>query len=273
LLTAHGGEKPIWHTEQGNGGDDDGYMARSESEADSAALFMRNLVIGRAVGIAKNFWFSAQTSPTYGFAVFYEDYIPRPRLAALNACATFIEGTTYRRSFRPGPSAYAYLFEGDRPVCAVWNLNGPARLRLPAAIQSLQVFDMMGNEQEHGAEVSLPAERPVYLRVAGGGYAALEEAIAQATATDLGPVTVSKRAAEGGIEVTVVNQSRGPQDGVVELVLAAGDVPAAWPARQHFQSLAPGESRTLRFALPGKLATLPTVRVRVGDREMLEVKD
>ena len=78
ILAADGGEKPIWHTEQGNGGDDDGYMAPSESEADAAALFMRNIVVGRALGIGKNFWFSAQTSPTYGFAVFYEDYILAP---------------------------------------------------------------------------------------------------------------------------------------------------------------------------------------------------
>ena len=248
-------------------------MARSESEADAAALFMRNIVVGRALGIAKNFWFSAQTSPTYGFAVFYEDYIPRPRLAALNACATFIEGTTYRRSFRPSPSAYAYLFDGQRPVCAVWNLNGPARLRLPAAAESLQVFDMMGNEvQNHGTEVSLPAERPVYLRVAAGAYAALEKAISEAKAVNLDPVAVTKRAAEGRIEVTVVNQSRNAQDGVVELVPPAGSAPAGWPASQYFQSLAPGEGRTLKFVSPGKLAAPPAVRVRVGDREMLEVK-
>ena len=47
-----------------------------------AALFVRNIVVGRAMGIGKNFWFSAQTSPTYGLGVFYEDYIPRPRLTA-----------------------------------------------------------------------------------------------------------------------------------------------------------------------------------------------
>ena len=108
--------------------------------------------------------------------------------------------------------------------------------------------------------------------MAAGGYAALEKAIAEAKAINVDPVAVTKRAAEGGIEVTVVNPSRGPQDGVVELVPPAGDTPAGWPVRQYFQSLAPGESRTLKFALPGKLVTPPAVRVRVGDREMLEVK-
>jgi polysaccharide biosynthesis protein PslG len=275
LLAANGCEnKPIWHTEQGNGGDDDGYMAPSESDADGAALFMRNIVVGRAVGIAKNFWFSAQTSPTYGYAVFYEDYVPRPKLAALNACATFIEGTTYRKTFRPGKSAYAYLFEGKQPVCAVWNLNGPARLTLPTPIDSLRAYDMMGNEfpievlQHHGTEVLLPAERPVYLSVAAGRYAALEKAIAEAKAVDVPPVAVKTSAAEGGISVTVSNQSRSPQDGVVELLPPAGDTAVGAPAAQHFQSLKPGESKTFKFTAPGK----PAVRVRVGDREMLEVK-
>ncbi len=96
--------------------------------------------------------------------------------------------------------------------------------------------------------------------------------IAEATATDLDPITVTERAAEAGIEVAVVNQSRCQQDGVVELVPPAGDTPAGWPARQHFHSLAPGESRTLKLVSPGKLVTPPAVRVRVGDRKMLEVK-
>jgi hypothetical protein len=277
LLAANGCDKPIWHTEQGEGGDDDGYMAPSNSEAHVAALLVRNLVVGRASGIGKYFWFSAQTSPTYGWGVFYEDYIPRPRLTALNACASFLEGTAYRRSFRPGQTAYAYLFEGDRPVCVVWNLNGPASLRLPPNSGAIQAFDTMGNHirlaTENGSvTVSLPAERPVYLRMGPGEYALLEKALAAAKAVSMDPVALATRAVEGGIEVTVHNRASSPQDGVVELAPPAGDVPAGWPLPQHFHSLAPGESHTVKFAVHGKLAVPPTVRARVGNREMLEVK-
>ena len=50
ILAANGGEKPIWHTEQGVGGDDDGYLAPSLSEADVAALYTRNVVTLRCAG-------------------------------------------------------------------------------------------------------------------------------------------------------------------------------------------------------------------------------
>ncbi len=281
ILAANGGDKPIWHTEQGVGGDDDGYMAPSLCEADVAALYTRNLVTLRALGIGKYFWFSAQTSPTYGWAVFYENYIPRPRLAALNACASFLEGAAYRRSFAPGKHAFVHLFEGDGPVCVAWNLNAPARLLLPRSVESLRAFDLMGNEVpvaagHHGIEVSLPAERPTYLRCRGGDRAMLEEALAAATMIDLDAVTVTARPAATrstgcpGVQVTLTGRSRTAQDGVVEVLPSAAAAPAEWPAPRHFHSLACGESQSLHFVLPAN-ATAREVRVRVGDRDIQEL--
>ncbi|MGA2033908.1 MAG: LamG-like jellyroll fold domain-containing protein [Thermoguttaceae bacterium] len=276
ILAANGGDKPIWHTEQGVGGDDDGYMAPSLCEADVAALYTRNVVTLRALGIGKYFWFSAQTSPTYGWAVFYEDYIPRPRLAALNACASFLEGTAYRRSFAAGKNAFVHLFEGDAPVCVAWNLNAPARLLLPGSVESLRAFDLMGNEVRvvaghHGIEVSLPAERPTYLRCRAGDRAVLEEALAAAKMIDLDAVAVTARPAAGGVQVTLTGRSRTAQDGVVEVLPSAAAAPAEWPAPQHFHSLASGESRSLNFPLPVN-ATAREVRVRVGDRDIQELR-
>ena len=164
ILAAHGGEKPLWHTEQGLWGDDDGYLPPAISEGDVAALHIRNFVVARSLGIEKYFWFSAQTTPIYGFAVYYENYIPRPRLAALAACASFLEGSKCQESHRPSENAYAYLFEGAQPVCVVWNMNAPARLTLPIAPDALQAFDMMGNSlpvaaEKDGAAVEIAAER------------------------------------------------------------------------------------------------------------------
>jgi hypothetical protein len=264
IMKAHGGEKPIWHTEQGLSGDDDGYLPATLSEAEVAALYMRNLLLCRSLGVEKYFWFSAQTSPTYGMTVFYEDYIPRARLVALNACAALLEGTTCRKSYRPSNNAYLFLFAGKQPVCVVWNLNSPTRLKLPILPDGIKAFDLMGNPVavEAAADrltVQIPAERPTYLCGGSADLAAWEKALAAAQVADLAPVALEARQANGKLAVTVTNQSRTAQDGVVEIVLAAG-------VAQHFHSLAPGESRVLTFSQSGE------IRIRVGDREMREWK-
>jgi hypothetical protein len=263
IMKANGGEKPIWHTEQGLSGDDDGYLAATLPEADVAALYMRNLLMCRSLGVEKYFWFSAQTSPTYGMQVFYEDYIPRARLTALNACASLLEGTNCRNSYRPSDNAYLFLFAGKQPVCVVWNMNAPTRLSLPIRPDGIKAFDLMGNPVPVEATadsltVQIPAERPTYL-AGGTDVAAWEKALAAVQVADLAPLAVEARHAGGKLAVTVTNQSPTAQDGIVEVVPAAG-------AAQHFHSLAPGESRVLTFAQNGE------IRVRVGDRLMREWK-
>ena len=79
-------------------------------------------------GSQRFFWFSADNPPTYGFSVTFGDYIPRPRLAALNACASFLEGMTYQKSYIPsGKTTYAYMFKGtSNGVCVMWNTDSAA---------------------------------------------------------------------------------------------------------------------------------------------------
>jgi len=276
LLRAAGAEKPIWHTEQGTMADDDGYRACLMSEPDSASLYTRNLVTCSALGVRKYFWFSAQTSPTYGAAVFYENYIPRSRLTALNACAAFLEGLKYQESVNPDKSTYAHLFKGASAVCVIWNIKAPIRLSLPLPSDKVQAFDTMGNAVQVVAEkdravVEFPVDRPIYLRCAGGDYTLLENALAGAEVAYVDQVVVTASASSRGIEVKVTGRSRRAQDGVVDLITAGEQKPAGWPAAQHFQSLAFGESRSFSFAIPTKGA-VREVRVRVGDRQMLELK-
>ena len=204
-------------------------------------------------------------------AIYYEDYIPRPRLTALNACASFLEGTACKQSYRPTDNAYVFLFEGKEPIGVAWNMNVPARLSVPMRADGLKAFDMMGNPlpvsaEGTGAAVEIPAERPVFLRATGDAES-LKKAIAAAQAKDVDTVVVAANPTAGGIEAKVTSRSSGPQDGVVEVVPASGSAPAA----QHFQSLGPGESKTFTFALPSKGAA-GEVRVRVGNRRMQEVK-
>jgi hypothetical protein len=278
LLARSGGERPIWHTEQGVGADGEGYIALALSEAEAAALYTRNFVVARSLDISKYFWFSSQTSPTYGWAVFYEDYIPRPRLVALNTCASFLEGTTFRRAYRFDNQTYAYLFDGVEPVCVAWHLDATARLDLPIPASSIEAFDLMGNSLPLAASVEgslpLPADRPVYLRarVEGGQaserYHALEIALAKARVTGTDPITVVTRLTAGPrLQVTITNNGHGLQDGVVELVSPAVAPQPATP--QHFNSLAAGANVSFEFMLPEGHGR-GEVRVRCGDHEMWE---
>ncbi len=275
ILAANSGQKPIWHTEQGVRGDDDGYLPPSQSEAEVASLYTRNMVRLLSLGIGKYFWFSAQTSPTYGWAIYYENFIPRPRLVALNACASFLEGAKYRQSFAPGKNAQAHLFQGAKAVGVVWNMNFPARLTLAMRPGSLQVSDLMGTPvpvggEKDGVVVLLPAERPTYLCCEAKDYALLEKALAEAKISELEPIVVKAERTAGGVRVTVTSQSPAAQDGIVEVLPSAGAVTLGWPAAQHFDSLAPSQSRSFEFAVPDK-GMAGQVRVRTGDRQMREV--
>ena len=271
VMAADGGEKPVWHTEQGIQGDDDGYRAASFSEADIASLYTRNTVILRSQGVGKYFWFSAQTSPTYGFAVFYENYIPRPRLTALDACASMIEGTQFKKALRPTKNTYAYLFDGAAPVCVVWNMNVPASLTLTMPGDGVQAFDLMGTPMPlgrlatGGLAVNVRAEQPIYLRGKPGEQAMLEKALANVQVYEREPVAVTALWWGGGAGVTITNHSDATQDGIIDMLPASGKAPAP----QWFDSLAPDESRTFTFA--GSNLKDGQVRVRVGNRQMREI--
>jgi hypothetical protein len=278
LLARSGGEKPLWHTEQGVGADGDGYLALPLSEAEGAALYTRNFVVARSLGIRKYFWFSAQTSPLYGWGVFYQDYIPRPRLVALNACASFLEGTTFQRSYRFSRHASGYLFAGAAPVCVVWNLDAPASLSLPLPPAAVEAFDGMGNPApvtagRGGSQTELPAARPVFLRLrpADGGRGAagaLERMLAGARVTVSAPVAVAAKHSRGqALEVIVTNRTPDQMDGVVRLVAPSGAIMAV----SHFHSLPAAQTRTVSFAIPAAQQAAK-IRVLCGDREMQAVE-
>ena len=273
ILAANGGDKPVWHTEQGATSDDDGYSPPTISEADVASLYTRNLVLVRSLGVEKYFWFSAQTSPTYGMAVYYENYIPRPRLAALNACASFLEGLTFRAAYRPGENTYAFLFEGTVPVCVVWNMNTPARLKLSMPPAALQAFDMMGNPlpvaaDKDGAVIEIATERPAFLRCGARDSDQMKKALAEMKVKELDQVVIAASPVADGIQVTVTGASSSLVDGIVSLIGTELAKPTGWPADQHFQSLALGLSQTFRFSLANK-AAVKGVRVKYGNRRLL----
>lgn len=283
-LTAVGAPNlPIWHSEQGLSGDGDGYLAPTISEADIAGLYVRNIITAASLTktpqgtSSKFFWFSWDVPPTYGMTVFYGDYVPRPRLAALNAGASFLEGLSYQKSYNPSnTTTFAHLFSNpSAAVCVVWNSTAAANLSLSIPAASLQAFDMMGNAIPVGgvgsATIQLPRERPVYLKCAAADYNQLDSALTGMTATDVPPFTIVARPIVGGVQVTLTGQSSSTADGIVDLIPAATKTPPGWPAPQRFQGLGMGESKTFRFVLPNR-AAVSQVRVIYGDRRLREVR-
>ena len=147
------GGKAIWHSEQGITGDDDGYGAPNVSEVDVAQYYVRNIITAASLGSQKFFWFSSDGSPASEFGIYYENYVPRPRLGALNACASFVEGNTYQKSYTPtGTNIYANLFKGNNAVCVIWNtasamsltLNGLLRPRCRPSTRWATAFPSAG---------------------------------------------------------------------------------------------------------------------------------
>ncbi len=269
--------KEIWHSEQGIQGDNDGYGTPAVTEADVAQYYVRNIITATSLGSKHFFWFSSDNPPATEWGIYYENYVPRPRLAALNACASFIEGSPYQKSYTPtGTTVYAHLFKGTNAACVIWNTSSAMSVvlnGLPAA--KVQAFDTMGNPLTvtgtSNATVQLAQERPAYLQVALADYNLLDSALAAMQVTAVSAVTIKASPVTGGVQVTLTGASSSPADGVVDLIPAAATTPVGWPAAQRFQGLALGQSQTFRFTLPNK-AAVSQVRVRCGDRRLVEVR-
>jgi hypothetical protein len=270
------GGKPIWHSEQGIVSDGDGYTLPSVSEQDTAQLYVRNIVTAISQGSQRFFWFSMDSTPMFGYSIFYGNYAPRPRLAALNACASFIDGVPCQKSYTPsGANTYGYMFMGtSTATCVIWNSVSAMTLTLAIAPSKLQVFDTMGNAVTVGSAnggasstIQLAAEYPAYIQCAIGDYSTLDSALSGMQVTSLSPISVAATPVVGGVQVTITGVSPAPVDGIVSLLPTASKTPNGWPPAQRFQGLALGQSTTLRFTVPNR-AGIASVQVLVGNRQL-----
>ena len=143
---------PLWDTEEGIHADGDGYKSNWISETDVAQNYVRDVITALSVGSQRLFWFSADNSPTYGFAVTFGEMTPRPRLAILNGCTSMLEGLTFQKSYIPsGRPRTRHMFKGTNVqsasvgVCAIWNNSSAMSVSLAFGASKLQAFDTMGN--------------------------------------------------------------------------------------------------------------------------------
>ncbi len=277
IMSAGGaGSKEIWHSEQGIPGDDDGYAAPASSEQDVTQLYVRNIITAVSLGSKHFFWFSSDNPPNATMGLYYENYVPRQRLAALNACASFIEGNAYQKSYTlSNAGAYAHLFKGTSAVAVIWNtLNGMNVVLTGLSPAKVQAFDTMGNSITVGgttdATIQLASERPAYLQCALADYSLLDSALGGMQVNASSPVVIAAGPVVGGVQVTLTGASSSPVDGTVGLVWAAPSQPTGWPAAQRFQSLASGQSQAFKFVLPNK-AAVKQVSVVCGNRRLQTV--
>jgi hypothetical protein len=253
LLAKHGKTAPIWHTEQGTGGDGDGYLAGLLTEPQCASSLVRAYVCAIASGVEKFFWFSAQTSPTYGWGVFYEDYVPRPRLVALNGLASQLEGARFQEQLKLGEQAVAHVFHrGEDAVVAAWDLARPVTLSLPSLPTDVRIIDMMGNIRDHSGpgevlKVRLRRQFLVYLVFEGATAAEATQCMSRAVAAEdpFAHIEIAKADGAGAVDVRITNQLPTTLDAVVTVSCRP---PLNFErVREFVHDLAPGKSVNFTF--------------------------
>lgn len=260
LLKESGVKVPVWHSEQGSGADGAGYLGLGASEEDCALNLAQAYLSALSVGVERFFWFSAQTSPTYGWGVFYEDYVPRPRLVALNGLARLLDGRKVTgRLALPTESIACVMLEGQSgAAAALWNLQEPLSLILKDA-KELRSCDLFLNPTTEAPAdklvVQLQEGRPAYLLAPGLSAEELAGKLKAATVSGLEelPLDLSLRpAGPDRLEVQVRNTGTKPLD--VDLQgEAAGLLPGpggqtAWKIRD----LPHGEVWTTTLGLAAK---------------------
>ena len=264
LLAEHGKPMPIWHTEQGTGADGDGYVAGLLTEQECASALVRGYVCALAAGVEKFFWFSAQTSPTYGWAVFYEDYVPRPRLVALNGLASRLEGAVFHTSLKLGDDAEAYVFQkGQDAVAVVWGRAWPVALHASSVQPEVKVIDMMGNVRSHvrgGAEmdVSLRPTLPVYLVYTSAKARHVAECLRNMNLTEeaFAEIGIAGSGADA-IAVRITSRAPGALDA---LVTVSCEPPLRFGnARRFVHDLEPGKPCSASFRYEPDAAAMPRV--------------
>jgi hypothetical protein len=218
----------VWHSEQGLGADGLGYIYLSDTEEQCAVTLAQAYLSALGTGVEKFFWFSAQTSPTYGWGVFYEDYVPRPRLIALNGLARLLDGRRATgRADLPGGQVACVLLDGAAgSAAAVWNLAGSLTLRLPET-RGLKVSDMLGNPLGEAAARPLVLEegRPVYVMSTSLSAQELESLLRRAETAPAGArfplAATAQKTADGRLEVRVTNATGDRVDARVQVACPA----------------------------------------------------
>jgi hypothetical protein len=269
----------VWHTEQGVGADGVEYIHLPDTEEQCAATLAQAYLSALSTGVEKFFWFSAQTSPTYGWAVFYEDYVPRPRLIALNGLARLLDGrkVTGRADLCDGQVACVFLDGDAGPAAAVWDLGQSLTVTLPA-MRGITACDMLDNPLKEASDPSLHLEegRPVYLVSRGLSAEELKSVLQRSKASPASgrfPLDATAgKTADGRLEVRVTNKTGEGLDARVSV--ACPELFAAPPAAVQLPDFPAHAAHVLTLAPDRKPAAgarlTVTVTLEVGEHGIRE---
>jgi hypothetical protein len=254
----------VWHSEQGLMTDDAGYLPCGMNELDCAVKLSQNYLAALCTGAEKFFWFSAQTTPKYGFAVFYENYVPRPRLVALNGLARLLNGRQVTGRMVLGDNLAACVqLDGPRgAAAAVWNLNDPVTVRLPASAD-VTVTDMLCNSLENlrNSEITLCAGHPLFILARQPGIKQLTEILSHAEVEARLPVELTaSRTADGKLELKLYNNSGRSAD--LRLTAEAPELFTAAPAPVTVADLA--SQTTQKIVLDASKHPAAGTKVKLG---------
>ena len=120
--------------------------------------------------------------------------------------------------------------------------------------------------------IQVAAERPTFLQCNVADYAALNTAMSTAQVTNVCAVNIATTPIVGGIQVTLTGalpDSGGRHPGTA--FRGQPNAEGLARARNSFQGLASGQSQSFTFIVPAK-AAIGQIRVRCGDRRMIETK-
>jgi len=271
VAAKYGSTRRVWQTEQGSGADGMGYLASGQTEEQCAVNLAQSYLSALSTGAEKFFWFSAQTTPRYGDAVFYEDYVPRPRLVALNGLARVLKGRriTGRTEMGEGKVACVLMDGNAGAAAALWNLEDTLTVRLAAGTK-VTWADMLGNPMDTetpAGPIELRLGRPVYVLTDKPGAEQLTRTLKQADVTLRTPVEVAAaRTADGKLEVSLSSRSALYLD--LRVSVQAQDLFPAGVQPAGIADLAPEETRKVTFevakAPPGGTEIPVTVEVEIG---------
>jgi len=272
LVKEYGPPNRVWHTEQGSRCDGVGYRASSQTEEQCAVNLAQCYLSALSTGVEKFFWFSAQTTPTYGFAVFYENYVPRPRLVALNGLARVLKGrrVTGRTTLGDGRVACVLMDGPAGAAAALWNLDETMTVRLPEGARAVWV-DMLANPVKPEGPAGtheLRLGRPLYILTERPGQERLDDMLQRAEVNVRMPVALQARPGpDGTLQLAVQNEDVRNLD--LRVSVQAPGLLAQPPEATVMADLGPGETRTLAFALdttPARGRQVPvTVGVEIGE--------
>ena len=166
-LAQHGGERPLWNTEEGNFNLSSWYSSSPNGlgQQQQLAWMVRFDVAQMGAGVRKLFYYTLGGDPpqgTDGLCALEYDRSIKPLLAARAVLAYMVDGAKCTGRTEPvaGVDQYTFAFADGKSVQVLWSYdNKPHQMTVP---ENTKILDVMGNPLPSTGAISVGAE-PIYV--------------------------------------------------------------------------------------------------------------